>query len=219
MTLEKVFKSLGVDANTLTAEEKKSLDELGYVILHDLLPAEDIGKIASLIDKCKALKDGYGNLLNHDPVFEQCVTNPRLLACAIHVLGLEIKYGVLNCNKVMPGKDRQALHIDSKKGTSPGNWTVINSVWFIDEFTKENGATRLVPKTHLIGNHANNILEDAKADHPDQIQAVGPAGSAVVFNAYTWHSAMSNTTNAPRVHCIRLLTGGIGNSSWINGKP
>ncbi|MCJ8332096.1 MAG: phytanoyl-CoA dioxygenase family protein [Lentisphaeria bacterium] len=217
MTLDDVIQFLGVDENTLTAEEKNGLDEDGFTILRNIISPEtarEMGEISDrFLEKHKRLKkDGnmsMFNMVEFDPIFEQCVLNPRLLAAAIHVLGPEIIYSALNFKVIVPGGKKQALHIDWEKNITPGDWKVVNSVWFLDEFTKENGGTRLVPGSHKTGRHAGGLLDDTMADHPDQVQAVGPAGSVVVYNGHTWHSSMPNITDKPRraLHSIYYIAG------------
>ena len=41
-------------------------------------------------------------------------------------------------------------------------------------------------------------MADPKADHPDQVQLIGTAGTVVVFNSHLWHGGMMNETDSPR---------------------
>ena len=46
-------------------------------------------------------------------------------------------------------------------------------------------------------------MDDRLADHPEQVQLTGRAGSVAVFNGSLWHSSYRNDSNAPRrtLHC------------------
>ena len=71
---------------------------------------------------------------------------------------------------------------------------VCNAMWMLDEFTADNGATIVVPGSHLSGRQP-----DAKIDEDaDWVSAVGPAGSVVIFEGRTWHSTGVNCTEETR---------------------
>lgn len=71
---------------------------------------------------------------------------------------------------------------------------VCNAMWMLDEFTSENGATVVVPGSHLSGRQPDAAIdEDA-----NWIPAVGPAGSVAIFEGRTWHSTGVNRTNGTR---------------------
>src|SRR5690242_6293912 len=85
------------------------------------------------------------NLVDKDPIFRVCFSHPKVLAAVAHVLGGEIKLSSLNSRAALPGKGLQQLHADWGKAVNPGEYQVCNSIWLIDDFTKDNGATRAVP--------------------------------------------------------------------------
>ena len=51
-----------------------------------------------------------------------------------------------------------------------GYW-VCNTVWMLDDFTPENGATRMVPGSHRWGTRPQDVLADTAAPHPDEMLA------------------------------------------------
>ena len=67
-------------------------------------------------------------------------------------------------------------------------------MWMITDFTEENGATRVVPGSHLSGRQP-----DPSIPHPVATVAItGPAGSAMAFDGRLWHGAAANTTSESR---------------------
>jgi len=68
---------------------------------------------------------------------------------------------------------------------------MINVMWALDDFTAENGATRIWPKSHLQDPEAMLLDEDA-------ISAVMPRGSALFFLGSTLHSGGANRSAEPR---------------------
>jgi ectoine hydroxylase-related dioxygenase (phytanoyl-CoA dioxygenase family) len=70
---------------------------------------------------------------------------------------------------------------------------MVNCLLMVDDFTIENGATYLLPFSHL--------KEEKPSDEEffkNSIQAVGKRGDMLVFNANVWHSSALNTTQHHR---------------------
>ena len=61
----------------------------------------------------------------------------------------------------------------------------------------------MVPGSHRSGQLPRKAMEDPTADHPDQVELLGPAGTVVVFNSHLWHGGTLNRSNAKRaaLHC------------------
>lgn len=69
-----------------------------------------------------------------------------------------------------------------------------NVMWMVTDFTEENGATRVVPRSHLSGRQPDASVPHKVASVP----ACGEAGTAFVFDARLWHGAGENRTADPR---------------------
>lgn len=70
-----------------------------------------------------------------------------------------------------------------------------NTIWLLDDFTENNGATRIVPGTHTSKILPQDALEDPTLQHPDEIKIIAPAGSVFIFNSHVWHGGTTNHTN------------------------
>ncbi len=69
-----------------------------------------------------------------------------------------------------------------------------NVMWMLDDFTEENGATRIVPGSHMSGWR----LDPEKDKDVPTIAAVAPAGAAMVFEGRLWHGTGANGSHASR---------------------
>jgi len=98
------------------------------------------------------------------------------------VLG-DFKLSSLNFRAALPGHGRQPLHADYGGPVPPGEYQVCNSIWLLDDFTADNGATRVVPGSHRFARRAREALADPAAPHPDEVRLIAPAGTVVVFNS------------------------------------
>jgi ectoine hydroxylase-related dioxygenase (phytanoyl-CoA dioxygenase family) len=204
----------------LSQSECESLDSLGYVSLGRLLDDAQLEVIRERVrqlveeegdqgghelfssDRIRHPKeegaDRLANLVNKGAVFDSLYTQPKLLAAISHVLGPEIKLSSLNYRAAKPGQGLQKLHVDWKSAVRPGEFKVCNSIWLLDDFIKANGATRLVPNSHLFGKMPEEVMEDPLQSHPDEILLEAPAGTVMVFNSHLWHGGTINHTDRPR---------------------
>jgi ectoine hydroxylase-related dioxygenase (phytanoyl-CoA dioxygenase family) len=202
---------LGVTSGDLTDKERARLDEDGFLPLEDLLDADQLeairrrtaelttaeGERAGLEVHQEAGTDRLSDLVNKDPMFDVCLTHPRVLAAMAHVLE-DFKMFSLNSRAALPGQGHQALHTDFAAPPQPGHYQVCNSIWLLDDFTEHNGATRIVPGSHRSGTVPGDALADPAATHPDEALVLGRAGTVVVFNSHAWHGGTLNTTDRPR---------------------
>ena len=126
MDIQTALRSLGVREDTLSADEKRSLDENGYLPLPGILtPAEvqafwlrlqtlerEEGEEAGKEVHQEAGTARLANLVNKDPIFDLCWTHPKVLAAMSHVLGGDLRLSSLNSRAALPGEGLQGLHTD-----------------------------------------------------------------------------------------------------------
>jgi len=92
----------------------------------------------------------------------------------------------------MKGFGHQQLHLDSN--IAGVNYPLIaNVMWLLDDFTVDNGATRVVPGSHKWHTYAPN-----GENHENEIRITGSKGSVIIFNANLWHGGGENKTNESR---------------------
>ena len=208
MTLAEALGELGVRGDTLSRAEKAHLDREGYLPLPHILCAAEIAPICAAMETLYATegtgqKDGPAEcsyMQNKAPGFDICFTHPRVLAAICHVLDGHIKSFGIHGRPHPPGGEQQALHVDyNGPAATPGPYAVCNSLWMLSDFTPANGATRVVPGTHLSGQNPKDALADPAADHPEQKQLLGPAGTVVVFNSHAWHGTTANRSAGSRL--------------------
>ncbi len=207
-------------AASLTNDEKDFLERQGYLNLGILLDPQQLSEIRTMIDQLLRKEgemagaelfdsphilhpkevgaDRLADLVNKGRVFDQFYTHPKVLAAIDFVLGGSYKLSSLNYRSAKPGDGLQKLHVDWHQVVEPGSFKVCNSIWLLDDFSQENGATRLVPGTHLSGKLPQDEMDDPLATHPDEIYVEAPAGSVIIFNSHTWHGGTNNRTDQPR---------------------
>jgi ectoine hydroxylase-related dioxygenase (phytanoyl-CoA dioxygenase family) len=145
------------------------------------------------------------NLVDKGEVFEQMIACPEILEVIEHVLGPEYKLGSLNYRSAYPNEGGlQPLHVDMGLLIDDSGSRVCNTIWLLDDFTPENGATRAVPGSHHWKQRPQAVLEDANAPHPQEVLVTGKAGDVVIMNSHCWHGGTTNHTDKPRraLHCL-----------------
>lgn len=212
MSMQTALTAFGVQADTLSVDERNFLDTQGYLPLPGILSADQVQRFRRRLEALAAAEGSeagkevhqevgatrLSDLVNKDPLFDICFTHPRVLAAMNHVLQGDFKLSSLNCRASLPGEGLQALHADWGSAVDAGDYQVCNSIWLLTDFTSENGATRVVPGTHRSGQHPRDALADPKAPHPNEELLLGQAGTVVIFNSHTWHGGTVNHSQSPR---------------------
>jgi ectoine hydroxylase-related dioxygenase (phytanoyl-CoA dioxygenase family) len=198
----------------MTDREKQQLDERGYVLLENFMGARLLDELRRRIGELY-VEEGeragaefrteehahrLANLVDKGEVFRRAIALPGLLVYVQHVLGPEIKLSSLNARSADPGSEvGQPLHVDMAAIPDEKGYWVCNTVWMLDDFTPENGATRMVPGSHKSGKRPQDVLDDPMAPHEDEVLLLGKAGSVAVMNAHMWHAGSANRSTSPRL--------------------
>ncbi len=194
----------------MTAADRRQLDERGYLVLPGLMPPELLARLRRRVDEVfeeegalagSEFKQEPGarrlaNLVNKGRVFEEAILTPEVLEAMAHVLGPKFKLSSLNVRSAdAHSACDQPLHCDSAAIADDAGYWVCNSVWMLDDFTPENGATRMVPGSHLWRRIPPPEMYEA---HPQQELVTGKAGTVVIMNAHMWHGGTANRTGMAR---------------------
>ena len=212
MEIADALLELGVKPDTLTAEERARLDRDGFLRIERALSPEQVDAINRRLDELlreegeeagkevhkEVGTDRLADLINKGDMFLPMIAHPRVLAAVAHVLEGDVKLSTLNSRSALPGQGHQGLHIDWGDPDPAGKFHVCNSIWLLDDFTPDNGATRIVPGTHRVNRRPEKELPDPAAPHPHEVRVLGHAGDVVVFNSHCWHGGTLNRTARPR---------------------
>jgi ectoine hydroxylase-related dioxygenase (phytanoyl-CoA dioxygenase family) len=122
----------------------------------------------------------------------------RVLATVAHILAHPLRLFQLGGREPGPGHGLQGLHADWPPRKRVERAFVATSLWMLDDFQADNGATRVVPGTQRLPGLPPKRLADPAAHHPEELVVTGAAGDVLVFNGHLWHSGTRNQSGAPR---------------------
>ena len=221
-----------IDGLGLTSHLDQLRDE-GYAIVPEIASPEFTARLREvclrLAQETESAAKGHAAalLLGRDPIFEEVVLNPKILALVEVMCGQGALLSQLITSIRPQGAPKLALHADQ-------NWTpapfpehnqLFTLCWAMEEFTEVSGATKVIPKSHLERRHPN--AEETR-DEPGAIAAECPANSIVCWDGSIWHGNYPRSTPGERVvlHITfsRLALRTVENyhhldEAWLEGKP
>lgn len=137
-------------------------------------------RVYALLDKAPAVAE----LVEHEtiiPILDAFLEPTYLLSANLAI-------------NVHPGETPQPFHADhaSLPNQDRTYTNGISVIWAIDEFTADNGATELIPGSHLWQNQS-------PGEHHESVKAIMPAGSALVFHGSLYHRGGPNHSQSSRL--------------------
>ncbi|HEY1842078.1 MAG TPA: phytanoyl-CoA dioxygenase family protein [Mycobacterium sp.] len=190
--------------SSVVAADMAALDRDGYVIWENLLTAEECRQIRDVVAPwlgCTGRNSFEGrrtqrvySVLSRTRVCDALVDAPRVLAVLDRLLMPNYLLSALQAINIQPGEAAQLAHHDDGfyPVPRPREPLAAATIWAIDDFTADNGATVLYPGSHRWGKRRPGP-EDRS------LPVVMPAGSCVFFVGTLWHGGGANTSRADRL--------------------
>ena len=152
------------------------------------------------------------NLVNKAPELIPLIEHPVVLPMVRHVLGEDCTLHDFQSTSIGPHTGGGAWHVDAPLGQIaeplPEFPLTLQNVWMLDDFTPDNGATRVMPRSHKLRKSppwGSDPLEG-------EVTLTAPAGSLAIWLSNTWHRSGPNDTDAQRRAILCNY-----NVSWLRG--
>jgi len=186
------------------AQDFETVKKNGYVIIENLLIAQQLEQIrdATLPLLGKSGRNNFEgvktqrlyNVLEKTRVIDSLATHPRITGLLGRLFQPNYLLSQAQVINISPGESAQPLHYDDGFYPVPRPRPPFGAatVWAIDEFTEENGATVVIPESHKLG-------REVVTDRTQAVPAVMPAGSVVFFLGTLWHGGGANRSNTDRL--------------------
>ena len=183
----------------------EELEQKGYVILEEVLDRQRIDALRRQLEphldrrlfgrnpfEGHKTQRVYG-LLSKSRLFDPLVEHPAVMAACESTLGAGFLLSVAHAILIHPGEASQNLHFDDSFYPLPRPRPAlgVSTIWALDDFTEDNGATRLVPGSH----RWNGQQPDESAAQP----VIMPAGSLLIFLGTLYHGGGENRSAGTRL--------------------
>jgi ectoine hydroxylase-related dioxygenase (phytanoyl-CoA dioxygenase family) len=179
----------------------------GFVIIEGLIGRDECETIRADVvprfahDKGRNNFEGFATqrlyaVIEKTFVCNALVEHPRILALLDRLFEPNYLLSQLQVINILPGEAAQPLHHDDAFYPVPRPRAPLGAatVFAIDDFTTDNGATVLIPGSHT--------WDDRAVSETDRrMPAVMPAGSVVFFVGTLWHGGGANRTDRGRL-CV-----------------
>jgi len=178
----------------------------GFVVVERLLTEEQVDELRrDLLPRLAhvgrngfeghATQRLYG-VLEKTTVCDPLVEHPLVLGLLDRLLEPNYLLSQLQAIHILPGEAAQPLHHDDAFYPWPRPRRALGAatIWAIDDFTAENGATVAIPGSHLWGDRMPRPEERARP-------VVMPRGSMLLFLGTLWHGGGANRTARGRL-CV-----------------
>lgn len=206
---------LPMNATALRDEKAVYLDQLrsrGYCIVERLAAATLVDRVAAELEPwfrdtphCQGDFYGwnttrFGAVLLKSRASQALLLNELMLAIMDDVLGPHCDWYQLNLSqgiRIHPGERRQVPHRDEEMWPCARGRAeyLVNVMWALSDYTADNGATLLWPRSQF-----DSLSRES--DERDAVIAAMPRGSALVYLGSVTHCGGANCSSAPRTGVI-----------------
>ena len=190
----------------LCDEVAQQLRDVGYVVIKELVAEDRCADLAASYDTAVRNADPddvsiksstrVSDFVNRGPAFDDLYLYGPLLAACCEVIGEPFKLSTMRARTLNPGTSTEVLHVDFPRDSE--RWPMVGFIIMIDEFNRNNGATRFVPGSHLAANVPAEVMNDTTSVYQGEELACGPAGSVIIYNGSIWHGWTANRSDKPR---------------------
>ena len=187
------------------------IDGPGFVLIPNLMTASEAAEARSRVLEIagspsatelgnpRAGQQHVRGLLAHAEIFERMVQHPALIEIAEAMLGDDMTLGAYSARILHPGATEMGVHIDYPYWAMRGPFTLrpplmVQVIWMQQDFTEDNGATLVAPRSQLHCSRPNREQFVREA-----IKITGAAGDAIMSHGLLWHDTSQNRTAEPRV--------------------
>jgi len=193
------------------AAEIAHLDAYGYVFLHHQITGDALAGCRAAIDEINSRTphgrfpfEGHHThraycVVAQTRSFDELIAHRRILAIIEGYFGEAPQLSASMGMTLYEGQTAQPLHRDT--GHFPLPWPrpplEVNAIWAFDDFTRETGATRLIPGSHRIESETRPVSP--------VIDAEMTAGSVLIYDGSLWHGGGAATAAGARRRSVNNI--------------
>jgi len=185
-----------------------SLDDQGYAVIPSVISKEKAEAARHIVESLlkEEIQDHHrdscaqriGRIAVKHPIFVELMCHPMIMEIWQTWLGKDMICSTWTSNTYYPGHASIGWHADypywALEQPWPGGNFTGQTIWMLDDFSEENGATGVVP-----GSHKLLRPPDASDQWNDEgLVLTGTRGSVAVLHGALGHTGRPNTTDSAR---------------------
>ena len=194
--------------------------EEGFAVVPDFLDEESVEQLrqdlAPIFDDISSRPSKeFGqqtihthNLLAKTRAVDSLLVEDKLLNLIEAILGPDFQISGVAAMRPAPGDARQHMHRDDGHYPIPYPHPplIVNTLIALDPFTVENGATEVVPRSHLLTGKVDQEKETVSVEMP--------VGALLLWDGALWHRGGGNSTKNSYRRSINLNF----NLAWLKQR-
>ena len=189
----------------------------GYCVVEGVIPAAEVGGVRQSIYETLDAAGGSlpgSMLLNHNQAIAPYLAHKRVLEVPEAFWGPfpNTRIGAIGLLRLEPNPDGEpaapgGYHCDWPYGSNQGSFVAppkpdvcmnMPCFYMLTDFTRQNGATVVVPGSHRHGDNPNGNPNLRRA-RLSEVQVTGKAGSVLLLDGRIWHKGGSNYSSERRM--------------------
>jgi ectoine hydroxylase-related dioxygenase (phytanoyl-CoA dioxygenase family) len=193
------------------AQRIRSIELEGFVVLPDLLSAQQLVAIRDELDRLptKAVdysphQRGYADVQSTaSPVTIETIAHPEILGFLQSLFGDELICTSCTFTVADPGHPGVVLHTDAQPygsrifGMQASSPVLARVLYYLDDLTPECSPFKVIPRSHLCLHRDANPYH-RYLSHPDERMVTCKAGSAAIINQKVFHGNYPNYSDNSR---------------------
>ncbi|WP_339684136.1 phytanoyl-CoA dioxygenase family protein [Gimesia maris] len=194
-----------------TGQQIRSLEVDGYVVLPDLLSAEQIAGIRAELMRLPTQGTDYsahqrgfsGVQWTDSPNAISVIALPAMISFLERLFGDELICTSCTYAVSQPGHPGIAIHTDAQPygskifGLGASSPCLVRVLYYLDDLTPEHSPFKVIPGSHL-SLHADGNPYRRYLSHEDEMLVTCRAGSAVIINQKVFHANYPNFSDTDR---------------------
>ncbi|HCO26580.1 MAG: hypothetical protein CME31_21010 [Gimesia sp.] len=205
-------KRVETDWAALSAGQQiRSLEVDGYVVIPDLLSAEQIAEIRAELMRLPTQGTDYSEhqrgfsdvQWTNSPTTIATIALPAMISFLERLFGDELICTSCTYAVSQPGHPGIAIHTDAQPygskifGLGASSPCLVRVLYYLDDLTPEHSPFKVIPGSHL-SLHADGNPYRRYLSHEDEILVTCRAGSAVIINQKVFHANYPNFSDTDR---------------------
>lgn len=198
-------------ATLRTGQQIRSLEVDGYVVMPDLLSADQIQRIREELMQLPTQGTDYsehqrgfsGVQWTDSPNAISVIALPAMIAFLERLFGDELICTSCTYAVSQPGHPGIAIHTDAQPygskifGLGASSPCLVRVLYYLDDLTPEHSPFKVIPGSHL-SLHADGNPYRRYLSHEEEVLVTCRAGSAVIINQKVFHANYPNFSDTDR---------------------